>query len=137
MKLSTRLAGQTEGKPKILEQAQTQNSHWQLYKLKSEASSSPPVNRQLHRGTRGHKARVLLAISSQRQGRPLADWTDCFQAGPTAYGSTRYTPIKLCKLTIETSCVARAAGPTDFFERGPVGNEIQSKQRVFQHPHSS
>jgi len=67
------------------------------------------------------------------QGRPSADWTDCFQSGPTREGP-RATPTNLRNVTlfIEAACVApaRVAGPTVFLGVGPVANENQSEPRV-------
>jgi len=53
-----------------------------------------------------------------KQGRPLADWTDCFQSGPALKGAPHYT-YKLT-FSIESVFVVPARGPYNFFEVGPV-----------------
>jgi len=43
---------------------------------------------------------------ASNQGRPLADWTDCFQSGPAPKGAPRFA-YKLT-LSIESVCVVPA-----------------------------
>jgi len=56
----------------------------------------------------------LLCTVAHVQGRPLADWTDCFQSGPAPKGAPRYA--SLC-------------GTHSFLSVGPVANENQSGLR--------
>jgi len=62
-----------------------------------------------------------------RQGRTLADWTDCFQSGPAPKGARRYA-YKLT-LSIESVCVVPARGPTVFLGVGPVAIENKNELR--------
>jgi len=68
------------------------------------------------------------------QGRPLADWTDCFQSGPAPKGAPRYA----YQLNFSRCCMGSAgAGPKVFLSVRSISNENQSELRVFERPASS
>jgi len=60
-----------------------------------------------------------------RQGRPLADWTDCFQSGPAPKGALRYA-YELT-LPIESVRIALARGPQYLLSVRSVENHRKQK----------
>jgi len=80
---------------------------------------------------------ILLILSRVSrpitQGRPLADWTDCFQSGPAVRLRLAYVNLHLNRSSLGSAGV----GLTVFLSvRGPLPftNENQSGLRGFQRP---
>jgi len=66
---------------------------------------------------------LLRKLSPYEQGRPLADWTDCFQSGSAPKGAPRYASnLRKVILSIEAVCVA-GRGAHSFLCVGPVVNK--------------
>ena len=72
-------------------------------------------------------ARIAI-FGTCKQGRPLADWTDCFQSGPAPKGASRYA-YELT-LSIESVCVVLARGPQYLLSMRSVENHRKQKWTV-------